>query len=96
MSDVGRMQLSSLELSEKLHSALADYEHYVRRHQMKTVQSPMHVWVSCAIDVLTGNWKDLGKDLFSLYGPKTGMSGNEIGAPGREVAYLSLVHERLE
>jgi hypothetical protein len=98
MSEVGRAQLTSGEIIEKLEWSLYEYEKHMKLHRMKTnlgtVRTVVTVAAEVAEDLVKFKWGKAAKLLFTIKDRKVALMDAELRAPGRELAYMITVIEK--
>jgi hypothetical protein len=98
MSEVSRGELTHAEIAEKLESAILEYEHYMQVHRMKTTRGRLQAIVittaQVAENLATFKWSSALKMLFDIHAQNLELILCEQSAPGREIAYLSMVRQK--
>jgi hypothetical protein len=98
MSQIAKGNLNPLEAAEQLESALFDYEAYMHLHKMKTTRGKIESIVMTTAEVGESlallKFSTAAKMMFDIRSREVELMEAEMKAPGREVAYLSMIRKR--
>src|SRR4029077_6346630 len=92
MSEVARGKLTPAEAEEKLEYLLNQYRRGIEIHKMKVNTTTLETLVVTIADapknLLTLQWGEIAKGLFSIRHRKIALLEGELTAKGSEVAYI--------
>lgn len=99
MSKISKETLSGFEIEEEFDHLAHEYKRYMDIHKMKTTQGTLGTIVTTSIVVLENlikiKWGDIAKQLFEVRKRKIDLMDAEFKAPGKEVAYVVKIKEKL-
>jgi hypothetical protein len=98
MSRFGKGTLDVIETQEELEYLLDEYERYMKLHRMKTRKTLLESIVVSTADmtenILKLKWSAAAKVLFTADTARVDLLEAELKAPGRELAYLSMLNKK--
>ncbi len=98
MSNLSKGSFEVIEVQTEIADLLAEYQRYMSIHHIDTrsglLESIVVTSAEIAERIVKLEWSTLAKGLFRIHSDKIALMRAEMEAPGREVAYLSMMKRR--
>lgn len=96
---IGKEELNRFEIKDELDFLLNSYTEYMKLMKLKYDLGSFHSLVNVCAGAVENlaklKLKELSNDLFSIGNRKVALTEAELKAPGRELAYIHLVREKI-
>lgn len=98
INEAGSGKLTPIELSDKLEDLLSRFERTLALEKMRVQTGVIETVVTTTAEIAEAlvkfKWSNIAKKLFEVRHKQVDLMKTEMGAPGREVAYIVKAHDR--
>jgi hypothetical protein len=98
MTDIGKANLTAIEIEEKLEYLIDQYHQHMKLHKLKsttgTLGAVMTISLGLVENVIKLKLESFAKGLFALKHRKIELIEGELKAPGNEIAYIVKTNEK--